>query len=411
MDRHSSPLFLKHSDIMNAQPETPEEKQRLVAEIKSRANFSFKNKSLEEAEALYTHALTHVPNDVVLLGNRSAARCAMGKLDLALEDALECIELNPAWVKGFFRKGQALKAMKRFGEAFLAFQHVVELEPSNKSALQHMTDAKKHAEAMGQALDHVTDTVTVTTDTVTDTQDTSTKTLSTASAEGSKPKPKKKASSSDVMKGTDVVDLANVRGYKKLADGRTTTYFNNELSEEDKKLIGDIAPKKIEKADDVKIQNVDGGSAWNQGSTFEERDMTRWATDRITQVLSSVEYKVDNGPEEATVIRVKTVADVTGDASIAVFRGKKRYLFDLTFTVECVGNFGDLEPPTVDGKLKFLDFSSDGDDDYEADVIVPQRYQTEAGKMMYQHLANSKSEFRASLLKHMKQFVDEYGAM
>ena len=59
------PLFLKHSDVMNAKPDTEEEKERLVEEIKSRGNFSFKAKSFEEAEVLYTQALVHFPQLVV----------------------------------------------------------------------------------------------------------------------------------------------------------------------------------------------------------------------------------------------------------------------------------------------------------------------------------------------------------
>ena len=160
-----------------------------------------------------------------------------------------------------------------------------------------------------------------------------------------------------------------------------------------------------------KIQNVEGGSAWNQGSTFEERDMTRWAKQRINDLLANVEYRVENGPEEATVLKVVKVKDLEGDASIAVFRGKKRYLFDFTFAVECNGKFGDVEPGNVQGELKFLDFSSDGDDDFEADVIVPQRYQSEAGKMMYKHLAHTKSGLRALISAKLKQFVNEYGEM
>jgi hypothetical protein len=40
-------------------------------------------------------------------------------------------------------------------------------------------------------------------------------------------------------------EASRLRGYKITADGRKTTYFNHELSEEAKALIGDIAPKKI----------------------------------------------------------------------------------------------------------------------------------------------------------------------
>jgi hypothetical protein len=40
-------------------------------------------------------------------------------------------------------------------------------------------------------------------------------------------------------------ELAQMRGYKKTADGRTTSYFTREQSDGEKSLIGDIAPKPI----------------------------------------------------------------------------------------------------------------------------------------------------------------------
>ena len=171
----------------------------------------------------------------------------MGKLDLALEDALECIAIDASWVKGYFRKGQVLNKMKRFGEAYIAFQKAVEMEPSNKSALQHMTQAKQQAEELGLPLDRVEQVMMGNTTKVQSSSSTTTMGNSKPPAET----PKKQVVS-DVVKEADG-ELNNVRGYKKLADGRTTTYFNNELSEEDKKLIGSIAPKKIDKADDVKV--------------------------------------------------------------------------------------------------------------------------------------------------------------
>ena len=36
-----------------------------------------------------------------------------------------------------------------------------------------------------------------------------------------------------------------MRGYKITADGRKTTFFNNDLDDEARALIGDIAPKKV----------------------------------------------------------------------------------------------------------------------------------------------------------------------
>lgn len=386
------PAFSKHSDVMNANPKSKVEKENLFDELKSRGNFCFKAKQFEEAEMLYSQAIHHKPKEESILGNRSAARCSMGKLDLALEDAIQCIALNPSWVKGYFRQGQALKRMDRFGEAYLAFKKVVEMEPSNKGALKYMEESKMSAEKLGQDL--------------TGKKQAPKKTKSTMSHVK---KPTKPSTTSTVVTKEELGE--DVRGYKKLADGRTTTYFNNELTEEAKKLIGDIAPKKIENAQDVQIKNVHGGSAWNQGTTFEEKDMGEWAKNHVKKLLKSASFEKQNGPEEPTTVMVEDVKDIDGDASIAVFRGKKRFLFDFTFTVECKGEFGDVSPSSVSGKLKYLDFSSDCDGDYDVDVLVSSRYKSDAGKLMYEHLNKADTGLRAVITEKLNQFVQDYAKM
>ncbi len=73
---------------------------------------------------------------------------------------------------------------------------------------------------------------------------------------------------------------SGMKGYKKTADGRVTTYFNNDLTEEAKALIGDIAPKKLEPAAAAAAPGAGGNaaSAWNKAGTWESRDMTRFAS-------------------------------------------------------------------------------------------------------------------------------------
>ena len=39
-----------------------------------------------------------------------------------------------------------------------------------------------------------------------------------------------------------------MKGYKRTSDGRVTSFFHTELDDQAKELIGDIAPKRIEKA-------------------------------------------------------------------------------------------------------------------------------------------------------------------
>lgn len=71
-----------------------------------------------------------------------------------------------------------------------------------------------------------------------------------------------------------------MKGYKKTADGRVTTYFNNDLTEEAKALIGDIAPKRLDAGGggDAGGEEAAGSdvSVWNKAGTWESRDMTRF---------------------------------------------------------------------------------------------------------------------------------------
>ncbi|GMH50086.1 hypothetical protein TL16_g00690 [Triparma laevis f. inornata] len=57
----------------------------------------------------------------------------------------------------------------------------------------------------------------------------------------------RKSKGEDIVKDDSDDDLGTdkVRGYKLTSDGRKTSFFNNELTDEAKALIGDIAPKPI----------------------------------------------------------------------------------------------------------------------------------------------------------------------
>merc|ERR1712023_339149 len=110
----------------------------------------------------------------------------------------------------------------------------------------------------------------------------------------------------------DEGNLKDLRGYKKTSDGRTTSYFNNELDEKTKSLIGDITPKAISAADannSSVMQN--GGSAWNTAGTFESRNVTPWAKERMKELLSNAEF--EGG---ACIVSVVNVKDINGDAEI-----------------------------------------------------------------------------------------------
>ena len=74
----------------------------------------------------------------------------------------------------------------------------------------------------------------------------------------------------------EVSESEKIRGYKKTKDGKTTSFFHRDIDDEAKKLIGNIAPKKI--TTPVASGSDSGksvGSVWNQGGTYEEKNMDK----------------------------------------------------------------------------------------------------------------------------------------
>ncbi|KAL4150818.1 hypothetical protein PRNP1_010215 [Phytophthora ramorum] len=380
--------FSRHSDVLHGPvPADPTELENLVAELKRRGNAAFQQKALEEAEVLYSRAIAVNERNAqqtqhIFYANRSAARCSMGKADKALADADACIALDAAYAKGFFRKAQAMVKLGRFKDALAVLDTAKALEPSNKSVTTLYSKVQEMAKKEKEP--PVAPKKVVTRVEVAQTNAAPAKPVTTAVVD------------------EDAEIMGHVRGYKKLADGRVTTFFNNELTEEAKQLIGDIAPKKVEDVNKVQIKSVDGGSAWNQGNTFEEKDMTSWAKAKLETIVSGVSAPLGTG--EGIVASLE-VSNLEGDASIAVVRGAKRYIFDFTFKLACTLTQGDS---SVAGEIKFLDLSSDCGGDYDVEAVVPSRYQSEGGKALHTALSSSSSPFRQALAAQLATFVQEY---
>eukprot|EP01018_Ginkgo_biloba_P022085 Gb_26323 [translate_table: standard] len=70
-------------------------------------------------------------NDPRVNLNRSAAFLNLVKLSKALTDAETTIKLNPAWEKGYFRKGCVLEAMERYDEAVASFREALQQNPQS----------------------------------------------------------------------------------------------------------------------------------------------------------------------------------------------------------------------------------------------------------------------------------------
>lgn len=52
------------------------------------------------------------PEDATLYSNRSLCRLKSGEAHDALADAIACVNLQPDWAKGYYRKGAVLMSLK-----------------------------------------------------------------------------------------------------------------------------------------------------------------------------------------------------------------------------------------------------------------------------------------------------------
>lgn len=383
-----------HKDVLDANPETDEAKESLIAELKSRGNNAFKHKRLMEADVLYSKAIDLDRSLFTFFGNRSAARLGMGCSDTALQDAESAIEANPTWAKGYFRKGQALEALKRYNEAIEAYEEVLKLEPDNKAVPKKLQKVKAAAK---EAKDKP----------VEEKKESSTKVVKRMEWTEEDEKKKKKE---DVVQDK-VTEKEKIRGYKVTKEGKKTTFFNNDLTEEEKKLIGDIAPKAI--TGPVVVNDKGVGSAWSNGSTFEEKNMTGWAKDALERRLLALEVTLPTGEwgSGKHTIKVTKVDFEEGDASIPIVRGKVKFVFDfhLKLTWEAT-----VEGETHKGEIMFPDVSSDHDNTFDSEVRFKTAKSTEkknpASKVMASHVKSEKDGFKPALVQAILEFEQEFRA-
>lgn len=134
--------------------------------------------------------------------------------------------------------------------------------------------------------------------------------------------------------------------------------------------------------------------------------MTLWAKTKFEALFTGLSTPLPASAGVTGVVSAGALSDITGDASIAVVRGAKRYIFDFAFTLKCALQLENGE--RVEGDLKFLDVSSDSGGDFDAEAIVASRYASASGKALHAALSSSSSAFRAALKAQVEQFVKEY---
>lgn len=173
----------------------------------------------------------------------------MNNASNALADATLATAFDPTYAKGFYRKGMAELKLNQPADAKESFLEGIKLVPDDK-AFKDQLDKLSASGVASKA-----------------SSTPAAKPAITPAATHASTAPK--ATEPAIVKPTrtekekDDVPGGVFRGYKKTSDGRVTTFFNNELDESTKALIGNIAPKKIDAPDAPAVAPAASGSVWN----------------------------------------------------------------------------------------------------------------------------------------------------
>lgn len=360
-----------HRDVLEATPDTTESKAKLVEELQSRGRSAVGAKSWMDAKLLYEKALKVVEEGdskiAIFQSNLSLVHKNMGSMEEARQAALAATEADPGYVKGWWRLGQALQQLNKAQDALNALTKAKDLDSTNKALIKEHGKVQKLAEEEAKRLAEEA----AAEPTPMEEDKPKTTTTTTTAAPAKKPATTTSATNAKASANKTTVDKGDrdlftksdaVRGYK-VVNGKKTSYFHNELTEEAKKLIGDIAPKKLDPSSTpapIPAQGAaKGASAWNKAGTWEEKDVTKWATKTLEEQLLQTTYALpDSSPAPGALVTISKVDKLEGHASFALARGKKRYIYEFLtkFQWQLAGNDGleckgSLALPDIDGTI------------------------------------------------------------
>jgi hypothetical protein len=314
--------------------------------------------------AATTAATTARAADLAMLrSNRSLVRLRMGRSAEALEDATLACADDPTYVKAHWRRGQAASRCGDADEALDAFERALMLEPDN-GALRKEVDVARERKAREE--EELTMAASVAASAAAEeggggggdaetkddgrggTGDATTTAPPKQQQRRQDPTPPSSSSTSKEEEQQAVaVDESSftksdhLRGYKIRSDGTKTSFFDREISDDARRLIGDIAPKKLDGVDRggggapaPTAAVAEGASAWNKAGTWEERDVTPWARETLSASLLGASYVLPGGsPSPGAVASIVEVVGLDGNASHASVRGKKKYIYEFSISV------------------------------------------------------------------------------
>lgn len=383
-----------HSDVLSEEPTDEPGKLRLVEEVKNRAKGAFQKKDMNSAHLLYSKAITLLESlpgkeEAVLYSNRSMVRLNLNKVEEALEDSKKCLNIDPNSVKAYHRKAQALVRLNEWDDAISAAEAGMALDPTNKAFSEIIEKATQEKEKDKEDKAKLKR----------DAQDVRVELHNASTSRQNNPPAKKQ------NKDGDEADIG-MRGYKTTTDGKTTSFFHTEITQEAKELIAKAGfgkPQKLDAPTEDK-EAKGGGSSWNQAGTYEERSMVKWVKTELPQALKTTSFDLPQGGSAT----VTGVVDIEGDASVTVARGKRKHLLDLSFTIEYDINVGN---DTGKGKLLFSEVTANDDEDMEIKSEVSSETAGSLKPVIDAFVKSSGTGLQPLVIEAINKFIAEFKQM
>lgn len=108
--------------------DTIDENNNITKEL---GNNMVRLKNYEDAIKIYTSLLEYLPNNYIILSNRSVAYIKSEQYKLAIDDCIKTTRVAPNWAKGWGRLGASLFKLNRLDKAKIAYEKAAELEKNS----------------------------------------------------------------------------------------------------------------------------------------------------------------------------------------------------------------------------------------------------------------------------------------
>ncbi|CAH0488418.1 unnamed protein product [Peronospora farinosa] len=162
------------------------------------------------------------------------------------------------------------------------------------------------------------------------------------------------------------------------------------------KTSEDFTPMRINESKTT-VHRSDLRSVWNSAGTWEERDKSEWARERLKHHLLT-----SFGFEDQALglsIEVTSIVRCEGDAKVVFSRGKKRCGYELSV------KFAWQSSDAVSGHVELQDFDDTNGDDFE--VLVTTNGDSEQDLIVKKAVINKESELRKLLALWKEELLQQ----